>query len=285
MQRTAAIERQQVGDVDQRRDRSEADSLQAILHPFRRRAVLHAAHEAAREYRTGVLRLGIEVQRDGDWRREFARHRLDRTILEHAKTRGRKIARDAMDAGRVAAIGRQVHVDHRIGEAEHDRCTLADLGVGGQFDDAVVILTQEKLARRAQHAARFHAADGADLERFAADRNDDAGPREHRFHAAMCVGRAAHDLDGRAAPVIDHAELELVGVRMLLRRDDMRHDEILQTRAGVFHRLDFEADGGQTVGDRHGVGVGFQMLLEPGEREFHRLSPPSRVGRSSAAKP
>ena len=34
-----------------------------------------------------------------------------------------------------------------------------------------------------------------------------------------------------------------------------------------------------------GVGVGVQMLFQPGEGKFHRDNPPSSVGMSSAAKP
>ena len=40
-----------VGDVDQRVDRAQADGLQPLLQPFRRRAVLDAAHQPQRERR------------------------------------------------------------------------------------------------------------------------------------------------------------------------------------------------------------------------------------------
>ncbi len=46
MQRTAAVERDVVGDVDQRGDRPQADRAQALLHPFGRWAVPDAANEA-----------------------------------------------------------------------------------------------------------------------------------------------------------------------------------------------------------------------------------------------
>ena len=49
MQRTAVIEGHVVGDVDERIDRPKTDRQQAPLHPFRRRAVLDAAHETESE--------------------------------------------------------------------------------------------------------------------------------------------------------------------------------------------------------------------------------------------
>ena len=51
MQRTAAVEGHEVGDVDQRIDRAQADGREPLLQPLRRRAVLDAAHQAQREAR------------------------------------------------------------------------------------------------------------------------------------------------------------------------------------------------------------------------------------------
>ena len=47
--RPALVEGHVVGDVNQRRDRPQADRQQPLLHPFRARTVLHAAHEAIGE--------------------------------------------------------------------------------------------------------------------------------------------------------------------------------------------------------------------------------------------
>ena len=75
------------------------------------------------------------------------------------------------------------------------------------------------------------------------------GPREHALHARMRIGRAADDLHDVVAR-IDHAKLELVGVGMFVRRDDMGDNEILQRRALVFDRFHFEPDARHRVGDR-----------------------------------
>ena len=88
--------------------------------------------------------------------------------------------------------------------------------IGGQLDDAVMILAQKQFARRAHHAARFHAADGADLQRFAGGGNDGAGPRQHHLDSGPRIGRAADDLQWILVAAIDHAQPQLVGIGMFL---------------------------------------------------------------------
>ena len=70
---------------------------------------------------------------------------------------------------------------------------------GRQFDDAVVILAQLQLTRRAHHALAFDAADRAFFQDLAADGNFHARPRQHDFEAAAGVGRAADHLQGLGA--------------------------------------------------------------------------------------
>ena len=48
---------------------------------------------------------------------------------------------------------------------------------------------------------------------------------------------------------------------------------------------DLEPDHGELVGERVERLVGGEVLLEPGEGEFHDESPPAKVGRSSGRKP
>ena len=105
------------------------------------------------------------------------------------------------------------------------------------------------------------------------------------FMPVCALGAPQTTWIGAAGAGVDHAELQLVGVGMFLGRDDMGDGEILQPRAGILDRFHFETDGGELVGDRRGIRVGVEMVLQPGERELHRLSPPSSVGMSSAAKP
>jgi hypothetical protein len=53
----------------------------------------------------------------------------------------------------------------------------------------------------------------------------------------------------------------------------------------VVDRFQFQADRGDRLADLAEAGVGVEMLLEPGQREFHRASPPVIDGTSRGMKP
>ena len=112
MQRPGAVEGHEVGDIDQRVDRPQADRGQPLLQPFRRRAVLDAAHQPQRKARTQRGVLDRHLHRAG----EFALDRLDAGILELADVGGGEIAGDAVHAGAIRPVRRQVDLDHRIAE-------------------------------------------------------------------------------------------------------------------------------------------------------------------------
>ena len=202
---------------------------------------------------------------------EGAGERLRRRRLELAEPRRREIARDAGDARRVGTVRRQRDVDDGIVEPGVARVGDADRRVVGQIDDAVVIVGEFELGRRAQHAVRFDAADDALGERDLLA--GDVGPdrREHALHAGARVGRAADDLH-RLAAGVDDADPQPVGVGMLLGFDDARDDEAVVLAARVLDALDLEADARQRVDDLGERGRGVEMVLEPGEGEFHRRS-------------
>jgi hypothetical protein len=67
--------------------------------------------------------------------------------------------------------------------------------------------------------------------------------------------------------------------------DHVAHDEALQGRGGIGHALDLEAEHGERVTHLDQRGVGLEMLLEPGQGELHRPSPPVSEGVSRAEKP
>ncbi len=98
----------------------------------------------------------------------------------------------------------------------------------------------------------------------------DVGPdrREHAFHAGARVGRAADDLHGIAAGV-DHAKPQAVGVGMLPGLDDAGDDEAVELGAGVLDALDLEADAGEGLDDLGERGFGVEVVLQPGEGQFH----------------
>ena len=100
--------------------------------------------------------------------------------LKRAHVGGGEIAGDAVDAGAVGAVGGEVDVDHRIVELRPFGVAHADRRVVRQVDDAVVIVGNLQLRLRAQHAAAFDAADGADAERDVLSRDEGAGRRRTR---------------------------------------------------------------------------------------------------------
>ena len=260
MQRPAAVVGDEVGDVDQRVDRAQPDRGQPLLQPFRRRAVLDAAHEAQRE---GRDRASAEFDRHRDRAGKLALDRLDRRVLELAHVGGGKIAGDAVHAGAIGAVRRQVDLDHRIVEAGPLRIVRADRRIVRQFDDALVIVGDLQLEFGHQHAAALDAADGADLQRHVLAGDEGARRHEHALHAGARIRRAAHDLDRLAVAGIDHADAQPVGVGMLLRLDDARDDERREKLCLVLDALDFEPDHGELVGDLAERTIGVEVLLEP----------------------
>ena len=284
MQRTPAVMCNQVRHIDQRGNRAQTHGLQLVLHPFGRRTVLHIADVTPRKNRAGIRRIGREVQRDRLGAFEFAFDDLDAPIFQRAKTGSRQIARHAERARRIAPIGRDGDVDHGIGETQRCGGRRAHFRAFGKFDDAVVFVGKKQLALRTQHATRFHAANGADFQHFVAGRNHGARPREHAFHARVRVGRTADDLNRCGLANIHHAKLQLVRIGMFLGGNDIADHEILQPRARVFHRFHFETDGGELIGHHRCVGIGIEMILDPGEREFHRAPPKDGTRRRGGAE-
>ena len=289
VQRAAAILRNKIGGIDQRRDRLHADALQLVLHPFGCRAILDAADQPSGEDRSSVLCFGREIQRDSLGARIFARHRLHFFRFQLAQTASGQIAGDAEHAGRVAAIGRDRHIEQGIvgQEArgfERARHRLTGLGIGLELDDAVMVFAQQQFAGAAHHAARFHIADLADLQRFAGRRNHRAGTGQHHLDAGARVGCAAHDLQ-RLLAVTDRAQAQLVGIGMLVGGQHFAHHESLQGGAGIGDAFDFQSDAGKLFADDFRRRVGVEMLFQPAQGELHFESPPSSVGMSSGWKP
>ena len=95
MQRPAAVIGHVVGDIDQRIDRTQADRGQPLLQPFRRRAVLDAAHEAQREARARASALNSTVTFTGEGNSPLTG--LIGRVLQLAHVGGGQIAGDAVD--------------------------------------------------------------------------------------------------------------------------------------------------------------------------------------------
>ena len=275
MQRTSAVKGNEIGDVDQRVDRPKADGGQPLLQPFRRRAVFHAFHQPQSE--SGAQRRRrAEIERDLDRTGERAFDLFRRVLLEFADISRAEVARDAVDAGAIGTVRREIDLDHRFVEAGIFCVGAADRRVRGQLDDAVVIVRDQELSFRHQHTAAFDAADGADAKRDVFSRNVGTGRREHADHAGACIGRAAHDLHRLAVACVDHADAQAVGIRMLFGLDHPRDGEGREQFRLVFDFLDLKADHGQLVRDRRQAFARVEMLFEPIECELHGVTPTGR---------
>ena len=274
----------EVGNVHQRRDGAQADGGEQSLQPFRRWTVLHSPEVAAHEVGAGCRVTIGKVQMHPDRRIESSLEGIVAQRFQPAQTAGRKIARHTVDAQGVRAVRRDGDLDYRIVDAQRLRRRRADRRVLRQFDDAFVVVGDHQLALGAHHARRFHTTHLRHLEVQTGTRHMGARRRENAHQTGAGVGRAADHLH-LAVLRFHPADLQLVGVRVLLRGDDSRHREVAQLRAGILHLLDLQADGVQRLDDFLQGGVRIEIFLQPPERELHAESPPESVGTSSARKP
>jgi hypothetical protein len=148
-----------------------------------------------------------------------------------------------------------------------------------------MFVAQLELADRAHHAAAFDAADCCDLEDQVASRNIGARRPEHSEHPGLGIGRSADHLDRIAGAGVDGQHLQLVGLGMTLCGQHPGDREWGKAVGGAHDPLDLEADCGQRLDDPVDAGIGLEMLLEPGQSEFHAPTPPDRVGTSRLRKP
>ena len=109
-----------------------------------------------------------------------------------------------------------------------------------------------------------------------------AGQRDDGLDAGARIGCSADHLL-HAVPGLDHAEAQLVGIRMLLGLRHMGDGEGIEMR-GRADVLDFEAHADETLADLVERRGRVEMILQPGEREFHD-SPPASVGTCRARNP
>ena len=119
--------------------------------------------------------------------------------VERDVERGRGLAGQAADRQAVAAVGGHRDVEHRVAQAEHVERVVAGLRrVGGQHEDAVVLVADAELAGRADHPVGDVAVGLARADREAAGQHG-AGQRDHDQVADGEVARAADDA-ARLAP-------------------------------------------------------------------------------------
>ena len=196
-----------------------------------------------------------EIQRDCLGTGKFARHRRHFFGLQRAQASGGQIARDAPDAGRIAAIGGDGDIDQRIvGQRpsvfQRRRHGRAAWRRRVQLDDAVMVFAQQQLAGAEHIMPRdstprmvpiFSASPVAGITV--------PGRASTTLMPARALGAPQTICSVFAVAGIDHAQPQLVGIGMFFGGDDFADDEILQPRAGIVDAFHFQPDGGQLVGD------------------------------------
>ena len=272
VQRACPVEGQEIGDVHERVDRTQADRRELPLQPIRAWPVFHAAHQAQRKGRREVPIRFSEIKLDTDRTGKSAGHRNDRRRRQSAEPRRGKIAGNSGDRHGIGAVRRQVDFDDRVVEPGPLRIGHADAGILRQFENAAVILGEFEFGAGTEHAVRFDAADDALGERDLLARNMRAGRGEDRLQAYPRIGRAADHLDRPVAAIVDETDAQAVGIGMRLCLDDRGDDETFERSRRIVDALDLEADLRQSRDDRVKLGVGLEMALEPGEGELHSVS-------------
>ena len=211
-----------------------------------------------------VVRSNVAVLFSESSRREYARLAVERgATYRFTDARGRE--RDWLK-GEYAYLAPNAlsSVLHRW-EIKHDRI--------GEDEDAAVVGAELQLALREDHPVGDLAAQLRLLEPVPVGEH---GARKR--HGDGCarpeVPGPADDLARLALPDVDPAELQPVGVRVRLGRDDTADDEAAEVGAVIGHAdvddlLDLERRDGETSGDLRDGGGRVDELTEPADRDLH----------------
>jgi len=134
------------------------------------------------------------------------------------------------------------------------------------------IFGQAQFLGRAHHAARRFATDLRLLYYEVAGQNG-AGQRHGNSIADGVILRATDDcLYSQNLSERDRANRQLVGVGMLVARENLAHDDVGQLwRTGADDVFDFKAEEGDSAADFVGRAFQGDVVAEPVERNFHRM--------------
>ena len=220
----------------------------------------------------GSRRLGIDPGR----RRELE-------VVER-----RHLARDAVHREQVGAVAGRLDEEHVVREREHVGERRPGLGLG-QHHDPRVVGAELDLVLGQDHPVRELAANLALVELQPA-REDRAGQRDGHGRARAEVPGAADDLARLALPHVDPAQLEPVGVRVLLGRDHLADAEeaevpVLVGDAAALDALDLggrDREPRRELVERH---LDRDVVPQPGDRDSQNClstrRSPSQSGRMS----
>ena len=156
---------------------------------------------------------------------------LDRQQL--AVEQRRHLTGEADHREQVGTVHRRSHVEHLLAQRQHVGQRRPRLDAVRQHHDAGMVRAEPDLVLGKDHPARYLSPQRPLVERRREAGQQDAGQAHGDGCADTEVPRAAHDLAWLALPHVDLAELELVGVRVLVGRDDLADPQIREVVAHV----------------------------------------------------
>ena len=264
MQRLAHLHHDVVRDVHDAVDGTQTDAFEATAQPLGAGADFDAFDEAGGVKRAGVFGFELDVGGVG-----FG---LGGGVIalafEGDAGEGAELAGEAEVAKEVGAIRRDFEVEEHVGGIQLVE-RRADGRIGGHDEQAAVIVAKAEFFAAAHHAQTRYVTQFAFFDGESSGQN---GSREceRNFVARFEVLRAANDLSRGAAAIVDLADAEFIGIRMLHKGVDLSHDDLVGGHAAFFDALDLDTGEGEEIGElRNGVAAEIEMSAEPGEGDLH----------------
>jgi len=188
--------------------------------------------------------------------------------FQRQASEGGEFAGKAKVAEKIGAVRRDLEIEENVRGIELIE-GRADRRINRHDEQAAVIVAKSEFFAAAHHAERIDAAQFAFFDGESAGQN---GTWECKRHFVACfeVFRTADDLARRAAAVIDLADAEFVGVRVLHEGLNLRNDDFVRGDTLFLNAFDFDTRKGEEIGElRDGVGAQVEMGVEPGEGDLH----------------
>ena len=187
----------------------------------------------------------------------------------------RNFPRDAVYALAVGAVGGNGNIENIIVQSDHFFHVGADGRAFAENEDAVhvgavvPIVVDAELFARAEHAARFYAAQFPLLYFYAAVQGR-AVQRDGHERALEHVVRARNDLNVLAVfAAVQPANFQLVRIGMLFKACDPARDAAVYLFPDVFEFFHFESAGKEPFLQFFGCNIYINIIFEPTERYFH----------------
>ena len=242
--RLAGLQHDEVGDVDDVVDAADPGRAEAFLHPLGRRADPEVFDHPADVPRAEVKVLHL----DRDFVMDIAAGGgvMGLGAVEGLAEDDRDLPGDAEDRVAVGAVGEDRKVDDDVVQTEKLPHIGAGLRLAFQQQDAVdfspgvIPFFQAELFARAHHPVGGEAAELAPLD-VGAVREMGVVEGAGDVRTDGDVLGAGDDLHRLFPADIHLADPELVGVGMVLHRDDLAGNDVVHRLTEVFHFLDLKA--------------------------------------------